>query len=470
MLRLSLLNIFLMFVVTAVGAEPTKEEAKQGLLKAVKFFHEKVATQGGYVWRVSSDLTMKEGEGLAGDSKIWIQPPGTPAVGQAFLDAYDATGEQACLQAAKDTAAALLKGQANSGGWDHHVEMDAKKRLEYGYRDLKNKKQGHTSMDDDITPSAVRLLIRLDNTLQFRDEKLHEATLYALNSMVGAQYPNGAWYMWWEQFPTKPYNSQEFPIKKASYPETWSRKWGNDWTGRYFLNDRITQNGIAAMLAAFEIYGDERYFNSAERGGEFLLLAQMPEPQPAWAQQYNPQMQPVWDRKFEPPAITGLESQDVLETLMLLFRKTGDKRYLEPIPRALAYLKKSQLPSGQLARFYELQTNRPLFFQRTGSRYDLTYDGDDTPAHYGFFIPSRLDSISAEYQRLTQTPIPPTPSPIPADLSAQVRTILDSLDPRGAWTTPGTMRSYQKVQPADGILDSAVFIHHIQLLCQFIRT
>ena len=122
----------------------------------------------------------------------------------------------------------------------------------------------------------------------------------------------------------------------------------------------------------------------------------MPDPQPAWAQQYDRQMHPVWDRKFEPPAITGLESQDALETLLLLHRKTGDRKYLAPIPRALDYLKKSRLPDGRIARFYELKTNRPLYFTRD---YQLTYDGDRVPTHYGFVFDSRLDTIEADYRR-----------------------------------------------------------------------
>src|SRR5262249_29720495 len=132
-------------------------------------------------------------------------------------------------------------------------------------------------------------------------------------------------------------------------------------------------------------------------GGDFLIRAQFPDPQPAWAQQYNRQMQPVWDRAFEPPAITGLESQDALETLLLLTRKTGEARFLAPVPRALAYLKKLRLPAGRLARFSELKTNRPLFFTRD---YKITYDGDDVPTHYGFFFDSRLDAIEAAYHSL----------------------------------------------------------------------
>ena len=39
-------------------------------------------------------------------------------------------------------------------------------------------------------------------------------------------------------------------------------------------------------------------------------------------------MHPIWARKFKPPAVTGGESQDVLETLMKIYRATGDKKYL----------------------------------------------------------------------------------------------------------------------------------------------
>ena len=84
----------------------------------------------------------------------------------------------------------------------------------------------------------------------------------------------------------------------------------------------------------------------------------MPDPQPAWAQQYNYDMHPIWARQFEPPAITGGESQDAIETLLKIYRATGDKKYLEPIPRALAYLKKvaaARRPAGPLLRAADQQ-------------------------------------------------------------------------------------------------------------------
>ena len=128
----------------------------------------------------------------------------------------------------------------------------------------------------------------------------------------------------------------------------------------------------------------------------------MPPSQPAWAQQYDYDMFPIWARAFEPPAIASDESQEVIETLLRIYRLTGEKKYLDPIPAALAYLKRSVLPDGQLARYYQLQTNRPLYMSRKGDVYTPTYDDSDLPSRYGWKIEPRLDSvlISARTERV----------------------------------------------------------------------
>ena len=121
----------------------------------------------------------------------------------------------------------------------------------------------------------------------------------------------------------------------------------------------------------------------------------MPDPQPGWCQQYNYEMVPIWARKFEPPAITGWESQDVMETLIKIARYTGKKKYLEPIPRALAYFKKCLLPDGKVARYYEFKTNKPLYMD---AKYQLTYDDSAAPSHYGWKQPARFEEIEKAYK------------------------------------------------------------------------
>ncbi|MEZ5394620.1 MAG: hypothetical protein R2724_17540 [Bryobacterales bacterium] len=61
--------------------------------------------------------------------------------------------------------------------------------------------------------------------------------------------------------------------------------------------------------------------------------------------QYDRDMHPAWARIFEPPSVTGGESlKSAMRILLtLLPRETGDKRFLEPIPRA-SYLRSSRPP------------------------------------------------------------------------------------------------------------------------------
>ena len=88
-----------------------------------------------------------------------------------------------------------------------------------------------------------------------------------------------------------------------------------------------------------------------------------------------------------------------MTTLMRLYRETGERKYLEPIPRALEYYRSLLLEDGQLARFYELGTDRPLYFTKD---YELTYSDADMPTHYGFKVGDGTASIQREYERLSK--------------------------------------------------------------------
>ncbi len=261
---------------------------------------------------------------------------------------------------------------------------------------------------------------------------------------------------------------------KAHYPEDWPRKYpGGDYWYHYTFNDNNISNVIDTLRLAEEIYHDVRYRAAMLKAGEFILLAQLPEPQPAWAQQYNFQMEPVWARKFEPPAISGGESQNLIDTLMDLYVDTGDKKFLEPIPRALAYLQRSQLPDGRLARFNELKTNRPLYMTR---EYALTYEDNDLPTHYGFQVPSNVDRLQRRYDTLKgasgrdletirQRVSKP---PKAASLERAVREIIAAQDQRGAWVEKGQLKYYGKNNSTDRVISSATFAKNLDTLSNFL--
>lgn len=484
----------------AGAAAPTRESVVSAVTRAVAYYHQKASSHGGYVYRYSADFTLREAEGIPAADTIWIQPPGTPAVGEAFLNAYFATGDQVCLKAATDAAHALTRTQLASGGWDYSGHFDAKTRSRYLYRrdasgrlldtskaprgeggwhvwrQRKYKDSNYTTLDDDVTQSAVRLLVRLDETLKSADGEIHEAALYALNALVAAQYPAGAWSASFDVYPDPSPPASIYPLTKASYPAPWSRVWLKDFPGCYVTNDNMHATMIRTLLLAGQTYKEPRYTDAAKRAGDFLLLARMPEPQPAWAQQYDAQMQPVWSRAFEPPAISGRESQAVMWSLLTLTAATGEKKYLEPLPAAITYLNRSKLPEGKLARFYELQTNRPLYFKRGpgGKGHELTYEDDRTASNYGWKWEPELEQIQTTMKRLQSGSVPTGVyqlPPLKPASESEVADMVASLSKDGAWVETegdrGIMRNAEgkKTTPAGGVLYSETFAKNIGQLC-----
>ena len=470
---LTLILLGLMVIAPTSSAEPTREEAAQALRKGVDYFRKTVAVEGGYLWVYTADFTMREGEKPTTPTRVWVQPPGTPSVGLAYLTAYELTGDPYYLESAQETAHALLRGQLESGGWDYLIEFDPEQRTKFAYRaDGNEKGRNITTLDDNATQSALRCLMKVDHALGFRDTALHEGAAYALRKLMEAQYPNGAWP---QRFTDAP-DPAQYPVLAASYPEEWPKTFPKvNYTDFYTFNDETLSDVIELMFLAAEIYQEERYAASARRGADFMLLAQMPEPQPGWAQQYDAKMHPAWARQFEPPSITGGESQGVMRTLLQAYALTGDSKYLAPLPRALEYYKASVLDNGQLARFYEFKTNRPLYFTKD---YQVTYSDADMPTHYSFKVGNKLEAIEAEFKRLSAIPQedwkPATlfqtarPKKATPELTQQAAAVMQDQNEVGAWLQPATKTSQGTIPPGTPSLYSQTFTKNIQTLANFI--
>lgn len=487
-------------LIAARASEPSlATEVRAGLKRAATYYRTKVASHGGYVYYTSEDLSKRWGEGEATRDQIFTEPPGTPAVGCAYLDAFAATNDRFFLEAARETGVALIYGQLESGGWSQRIDFDPKGGFAGRYRNGRGPKNGrnHSSLDDNQTQASIQFLARLDRALEFKDPVIHDATRYALDSLLKAQFPIGAFPQGWDA-PVAAH-----PIKQASYPKEWPRVWPKEAYYKYYtLNDGLVGTVSDTLLTALEAYHDARYRAALAKLGEFLILAQMPDPQPAWCQQYNFEMQPTWARKFEPPAICGLESEDAIETLMKIYVVTGDKRYLAPIPRALAYLKTCVLPDGRMPRFRELETNRALYMTRppgvSGSSnapgyYEFSYSDENLPSHYGWKQPQHLDELSRDFAALEKGVLPSvkvtqrvTPTgklfTVPAsdltlrlsaaELEAKVREILAALDAQGRWvTTYAGERLVGQPKFAQGFryLGSHVFNYNVQVLSDYLK-
>ena len=238
----------------------------------------------------------------------------------------------------------------------------------------------------------------------------------------------------------------------------------------YTLNDNVCGFVADTPLGCAPHLSEPGLPRCVKAFGRLLLLAQMPEPQPAWAQQYNYAMQPIWARRFEPAAIAGDESQEAIETLMRIADRTGDSKYLKPLPQALDYLERSKLADGQIARYYELRTNQPLYMSRKGKTYSLTYDDSNLPSHYGWKWPSRVPQLRAAYQvRMAGQP-PPQPSD--TQLAKRAAKVLSELDSQSRWVTTYTgqrLVGQPKFARGEMYLSSEVFSENLTTLAKLVK-
>lgn len=457
-------------VVKVTSTLPAPVEVKAAMKKAASFYRNEVAFNGGFAWKWPKDMSIAKGEDHESGTLIMIQPPGTPAMGLAMLRAYQVTGDKLFLQGAREAASALMWCQLASGGWDSDFDFNPQKARNYHYRrDIeagdtdRGSRHASTTLDDEKTQTALLFLLELAHEPACADDKpLHGALKFGLEGLLAAQAPNGGW----PQHYSGPADASA-PVKPAALPKAWPRTWPNvDYTGYYTLNDGNILNVIRLLLRAHELEKDERFLKAAKKAGDFLLLACLPQPQPAWAQQYNRDMEPVWARKFEPPAVSSRESEGAMRALLDLWIATGDEKYLKPVKPALAWLQKSRLPDGNWSRFYELETNVPLYCKR--DTYELTHEDKDLPTHYVFqtdeYFVRDVEKLAADLATPREELLRKKGSPDNAKSwssqakgqAAKVNTALKSLDSKGRWIK-------------DDLIDAGEFVKHFKAMSSYLE-
>jgi hypothetical protein len=407
------------------------EQAKINLRRAMEFFRS-ISTNGGYVGIYSSDLQQRYGEATyekAKDTEIWVQPPGTPTIGESFLRAYRVTGENSYLEAASDAAHALAWGQRAVGGWDHRVDVS---HLQKGAEKV-IRKDGNCAFDDNITQGALSFLIKLD---ECTDESwLTESIELGIGFMKKSQFENGAWPQW-------------YPLRGGYH----------DF---YTFNDNAINDCIRVMLEAHRAYGREDCLQTAKRGGDFIILSQMPAPQSGWAQQYSHDLKAAWARSFEPPGICSAATSRNLRTLVDLYLYTKDEKFLAPIPKAIQWLEDSRISDNTWARLYEVGTNKPIYGDRTDGNkifydYDRVSEKERTsyawrgsygiPSAVGFY--QKAKSMGPEqYAKERDTPITPEQRKNAAgEMVSQVTEVMNKLDDQGRWLRGDMLYSQDFVQ------------------------
>ncbi|MCE1197868.1 MAG: pectate lyase [Marinilabiliales bacterium] len=379
-----------------------RQEVEQTMMKATTFMVEKAAVNGGYVWYYLPDFSRRWGEMEAYPTMIWLQHPGTTSMGHLFLDLYQATGNEYYYRAAQKAAAAIIWGQSPEGGWNYMIDFAGDRSLRNWYGTIgKNGWRleefqhyyGNATFDDDVTSDAARFLLRIYLTKM--DPAYKPALDKAIGFILNSQYPAGGWP---QRFPLK------YDFNKQGHP---------DYTSFYTFNDDVIWENIHFLMQCYEVLGEARFLDPIRRGMEFYLLSQ--DACGAWGYQMNMAMETAGARTYEPTAFMPAPTCTNAFLLLKFYQFTGDKKFLQAVPKSIAWLEQTQLPANEIdgsrthPTFVEIGTNRPLYVHRKGSNvkygtYYTDYNSQHLLSHYNGKREVRLHELKAEYQRLASLP------------------------------------------------------------------
>ena len=340
-------------------------------------------TPGGYAHAYSADFKHKAGrQGRSSPATADVNLPGTPFVGQAYLNAFRATGNINYLRHAERAGEALLLGQLKSGGFSKFILYDREKwadkdrylecvqlKEKYGRADggTANLRKYNPALDnpalklkacfkEKTTQEAVAFLMHLAQVSGRKEFRW--SVERGLAFLLQAQHESGGWPMIYPLFESE----------RLAQPDEFC-------SNLLSFNDDGTNSAIDLLLEAYATYGDKEYLAGALRGGQFILDTQIGN-QGGWAQQYDYSLEPAWGRgnpnrkvgglggAVEPPSTCSVVTAGVIHTLHRLYLETGDRRYLDSAGKAVEWLKKSEINERTWAEYYDLSRNRPIYIEK----------------------------------------------------------------------------------------------------------
>jgi hypothetical protein len=307
---------------TPASGQMDKDPA-QALHRSLNAMLDRRSDAGGWVMAWSEDGSIYWGEHRQRDRTfVTVQPAATPEIGRVFLRAARVLGDQHYLEAALQARDALLSIQTERGG--------------FPLEDTPANPGGlYSTFDDDTTTGAVRFL--LDCWKETGNPEDLENVKRVGEFILGSQYESGGW-------------PQRVPFEPTSFRRCIT------------FNDFNMSNIVSTCLLLYRELDDVRYYDAALRAGDCIIRIQGGPGERIWAQQYDPDsLEPAWARRFEPPGYASSESVAVCDTLIELYLRTDEERFLEPLPDAFDWYDTHRGPDGLWSRLTEPGTGRPVY-------------------------------------------------------------------------------------------------------------
>ncbi|MDR3119527.1 MAG: pectate lyase [Mediterranea sp.] len=405
---------FMLLLACAAGQAANKQML-QAMKRATQYMMEVASYNGGFVWSYLPDLSRQWGELEARRTMVWVQPPGTPAVGHLMLDAWHATHDEYYYRCAERIAAALVWGQLPCGGWNYMFDFAGETSTRQWYATVgKNAWRleefqhyyGNATYDDGGTMQAAKFFLRL--YLEKNDPVWRTPLEKVIRFVLTSQYPVGGW-------------PQRYPLMH-DHPSGGMA----DYSSFITLNDDVIPEIIDFLLQCYQTLGLASLKEPIVRAMNLAILLQQGEPYPGWADQYTvDDLQPAHARSYEPRSVNTGTTAYMIHKLMEYYVLTGgDTKYLAGIPAAIRFIESQKLPETEVAkwkrrpnspdeilvpRFVHPESGNPLYVHRKGSNvknghYYTDRNLEQTIVHYTSAALIDVNKLKAEYERVKAIP------------------------------------------------------------------
>lgn len=293
----------------------------------------------------------------------------------------------------------IIKYQNSDGGWKKVMEGDA------------TGDWAKSTIDNDGTTSEIRVLARVYK--QTGTEKYKTACMKGIDLLINSQYANGGW-------------PQCFGVS------------GN-YHAHITYNDEAMLHVLEIMKEMSEQSGDftfvdnkyaEKARNAMDKGVQCILDTQIivNGVRTAWCQQHDSKtLEPASARAYELPSISAKESVGLVNFMLSL--DNPSREVIDSINAAIVWMQKVQLNGIKIvsengdkkivedssanplwARFYEIDTNKPMFVDRDGSvHYDWTEISQERRTGYSWY--GEWPKTLVKNGPITTTPAVTTTSP-----------------------------------------------------------
>lgn len=292
---------------------------------------------------------------------------------------------------ARKMADNLLTWQTPTGGWTKNTAMTRHRRAP-GQRYSPWDEWGYVAtIDNKATTSQIEFLARVATGTG--KESYGMGAERGLRYLLAAQMPSGGW-------------PQVFPLQGVYHDQI---TFNDDAMVRVLIQLRNIKNRKAPWQF---ISGDLRRDLDAavQRGIQCILNSQVRVggKLTAWCAQHHPiSLAPVGARSYELASLSGGETVGIVKFLMSLGNPTSEIR--TAVEAAIAWLRRSAVDAAALGqkgtrglqwtRFYEIETNRPLFSDPDGAK---RYSFNEVKAKrntYAWFTDSPAALLDRDYPK-----------------------------------------------------------------------